>query len=408
MKDAVANGRAKPHQIIADTFTSKPVEVRAVLGHTDTLKRTLRRHKRGHRPKQPASLQELDISDEWKTTGGENAQPFLIYDNECDAAERIIVFATDECLSYLSSNNHWFMDGTFSTAPALFQQLYVIRAALGETSIACVYAFMSSKSQGLYEELFRAINVRSNALGFDLYPRIITIDFELAVSNAISAIYGSDVKKAACFYHLTQSTWRKVQEFGLVTLYKTDADVRHFCGMMDGLAFLPLSDVSRGLAYLKTIVKEELVPLLDYFDQTYVSGPLRAIRQPQKNQRLPTIRMRRSNPLFPPELWNVNEATLNDEARTNNMCEAWNNGFLTTVGHHHPCVWKAIEAIRKDQAICSTLLYQNIRGEPPKKRVRREYKNLQQKLKKLCSDYRDGLCNMNSFISTIGHCIRVF
>jgi hypothetical protein len=36
---------------------------------------------------------------------------------------------------------------------------------------------------------------------------------------------------------LTQASWRRIQQIGLVPLYKNDDDFRLFCGMMDGLAF---------------------------------------------------------------------------------------------------------------------------------------------------------------------------
>jgi hypothetical protein len=36
---------------------------------------------------------------------------------------------------------------------------------------------------------------------------------------------------------LTQASWRRIQQLGLVPLYKNDDDFRLFCGMMDGLAF---------------------------------------------------------------------------------------------------------------------------------------------------------------------------
>jgi len=33
--------------------------------------------------------------------------------------------------------------------------------------------------------------------------------------------------------------------------YRDRDDMRHFCGMLDGLAFLPLADVHDGLSYLQ-------------------------------------------------------------------------------------------------------------------------------------------------------------
>jgi hypothetical protein len=29
--------------------------------------------------------------------------------------------------------------------------------------------------------------------------------------------------------------------------------------------------------------------------------------------------------MFPPAIWNVHDATVNGDAKTNNMCEGWNN-----------------------------------------------------------------------------------
>ena len=68
------------------------------------------------------------------------------------------------------------MDGTFASAPKLFKQLYVIRAPLGETTVACVYAYLPGKSQCIYEELFSAIANKSQELEFDLDPKIINFE----------------------------------------------------------------------------------------------------------------------------------------------------------------------------------------------------------------------------------------
>ena len=47
------------------------------------------------------------------------------------------------------------------------------------------------------------------------------------------------------FYHLTQSTWRKTQHLRLVGKYRDDdVQVKLFYGILDGLAFLPVDDVS--------------------------------------------------------------------------------------------------------------------------------------------------------------------
>ena len=58
--------------------------------------------------------------------------------------------------------------------------------------------------------------------------------------------------------------------------------------------------------------------------------------------------IRRQPPRFPPAIWNVHDATMQGEARTNNACEAWNNGFKHLVGHSNPkCCGQLSPASRK-------------------------------------------------------------
>jgi len=83
------------------------------------------------------------------------------------------------------------------------------------------------------------------------------------------------------------------------------------------------------------------------------------------------LRARRIPPLFPPAVWNVNDATLTGRERTNNVCEGCNNAFATMVGHHHPSLWCLIGALQQDQAMVATALLQNARGQPPAKRCKR-------------------------------------
>ncbi|KAG1713953.1 hypothetical protein GQR58_002021 [Nymphon striatum] len=64
-------------------------------------------------------------------------------------------------------------------------------------------------------------------------------------------VFGRNIRSRGCFYHLTQSTWRKIQDLGLANHYKDDNEFRIFVGMMDGLAFLPLAEVPDGMQLLR-------------------------------------------------------------------------------------------------------------------------------------------------------------
>lgn len=409
LKEQSSTNRGRPGQIAADVLAQQPIEVRSAMGKLETVKRYIRRHKQGTLPKEPTSLRNLEIVDEWTTTGFTDNEPFLIHDSSASASSRLIVFATEQGLRQLSRARSWYMDGTFATAPKLFQQLYIIRVPIGQSAVTCVYAFMTDKSQSMYEQMLRAIVDKCDELGFNPDPTTVITDFEQAVINAISTIIGPHVTHRGCFYHLTQSTWRKLQSLGLVELYKTNDEVKHFCGMLDGLAFLPEDQVAQGMAYLLDNTPPGLEPLVDYFNATYVTGTFRRIQPPSTEPAgdLPPIRMRRIPPLYPPSLWNVHQATMNDEARTNNLCESWNNGYQHLIGYHHPSIWISIESIRKDQAMASTLMLQDSRGDPPRKRVHRATKDHQQRLKNLCTSVADNTKTLDEFLKGVGHCIRL-
>ncbi|CAM1319230.1 Uncharacterised protein r2_g2739 [Pycnogonum litorale] len=55
-----------------------------------------------------------------------------------------------------------------------------------------------------------------------------------------------------------------------------------------------------------------------------------------------------------------------------------------------------------------THLQNDARGEPLKKRVRRETRDLQQRLRNLCIDYRDGRNTLEQMLHGVGHKIRLY
>ena len=98
-----------------------------------------------------------------------------------------------------------------------------------------------------------------------------------------------------------------------------------------------------------------------------MSGVFRQIRDAENDG---VVRIRNTPPIFPPRVWNVREATLNNRHRTNNFCEAWNNGYQNLVGHYHPSMEKSIDCIGKEESVAHLLILHDKRGEPPRKRIR--------------------------------------
>ena len=410
MKELATTCQGRPNQILSQVLLDSSETVRTNIGNLASSKRSIRRTRRGALPKDPDSLSDFVLPDEWQTTGGDNPRPFLIHDSGPDSRDRIVVFASQRSLQLLARSHTWFMYGTFSVAPSIFTQLYVIRAPIGTSAVSCVYALLSGKQQSMYEELLQAVLTKCEE--YDLYPDPTTVitDFEKAALQAVTSVLGDHVSTQGCFYHLTQSTWRKVQELGLTNLYRESGDVRSFVGMMDGLAFLPMDRVSDGMQFLRENIPDQpgLDDLLSYFDSTYVTGTYCRMRAPADPDRyIPSVNFRRVPPQFPPPLWNTHIATLNDQARTNNLCESWNVGFQQLIGHSHPSVWMLINALRKDLALVDTAILQDQNGQPPRKRVKRATQQLQTRLRTLCQDFVDQDKEVGDFLRSVSHNIRL-
>lgn len=103
--------------------------VKMSLPKISSMSRTIRRikNKRNAPPMTPRTVQELVLSELYTVTSkGEN---FLLYDSGAtgdNGQRRTIIFATQENVEFLQQCREWFMDGTFSICPPLFQQIYTI------------------------------------------------------------------------------------------------------------------------------------------------------------------------------------------------------------------------------------------------------------------------------------------
>ncbi|XP_016657784.1 uncharacterized protein LOC107883002 [Acyrthosiphon pisum] len=228
------------------------------------------------------------------------------------------------------------MDGTFSTAPTGFNQVYIIHVKMGSVTIPLVYILLQNKTKQTYTEMLSVICAK--------YPNCkmvqITIDFEKAVVLAIEKVLPK-VKIHCCYFHLCQSVWRKIQEYGLVKKYK-DKQFQRDVAMITGLAFLPVNYVKKGMDILyEKFQNQDADQILTYFDTTYVNGRYRN----KKNVELKYI-LTRTAPLFPPSIWNVFELTKAGIGRTNNISEGWNNKFTTLVRINHLNIWLFIEALQ--------------------------------------------------------------
>ena len=226
------------------------------------------------------------------------------------------------------------MEGTFSSALSIFQQLYMNLIPLGEDP---------NKTQSV---LWQTVQTDGQVYWACVSIGSDNIHYWLRTANHQRSreYHRRRRPNKGSFWHLIQSTWRKVQHLGLVTSHRSE-EVRLFCGMLDGLVLLLIFDVAEGLQYLKWHTSENFDPLVDYFSSNYVSGSYRLIHHlVGQDCMISFLTMCRTVPLFPPELWNVHGVT----TLYNNMCEGWNNGFQRLVDCSQFTIWRTINNLQKD------------------------------------------------------------
>lgn len=117
----------------------------------------------------------------WRLAGG--AERWLKVDSG-PGNDRMLIFATDRNLDYLSRAEEWWMDGTFDKSPPLFQQLYTIHVRIYDSVQPVIWALLCRKDEAIYRELFTAIQ----ELRRESNPRALMMDFEIAAANAFSEV----------------------------------------------------------------------------------------------------------------------------------------------------------------------------------------------------------------------------
>ena len=154
---------------------------------------------------------------------------------------------------------------------------------------------------------------------------------------------------SCCFFHLSQSLFRRIQEEGLQVRYNDpdDRTLKEYTHMILSLCFVPLADVVSNFEMLLAACPPKLLPVMEYFDRTYVRGRPAATRG-RRQRMLP--------PRYEPAMWNHYEAARNKEHKTNNISEGWHNRFRIVVGKHHPDLYSCLTEFQKEQAYSETCI----------------------------------------------------
>lgn len=297
----------------------------------------------------------------------ENYQPLISQGN---GHSRILIFGTKDNLHLLAESKEWFGDGMFCSPAALIKQLYTIHVVHSGLVIPVVYALLTDKSRSIYQRLLQQLKIMQPGL----QPNNLMLDFELAAIQAFENEF-PNLEKTGCFFHLSQSVWRKVQNEGLKVQYQGDHEFARWVRMIPALAFVPPQNVESSFEELveNPDFPQEAIPIANYFEDTYIGRMTRRGRQA---------------PLFPIQFWNVYERTVNDQQRTNNDVEGWHRSFKETCGTLSPNIYRLINCLKRQQELHSFEIIQIIAGYPIAAR-NKKYAAISARVKRIVQDFNN-------------------
>lgn len=142
----------------------------------------------------------------------------------------------------------------------------------------------------------------------------VVCDFEMSILLAVNTEL-PNAEICVCYFHFTQSLWRKISDLGLASAYHQHSRVRKLLRKVMALAFLPLALVRNNVMLLLASPEwrsasrhyHALNDFMAYFTRTYMND----------------------NGHFPPRMWNVYKRDVN--TRTNNYMEGMDCSTCSTM-----------------------------------------------------------------------------
>lgn len=367
------------HSLYNDEITRQDEALIPQFPSFPSMSSALYRHRKKNLPSLPKSRAEVNLEGSW--TEASDGRPFLLINDGED--NKILAFSTTEQLEILQSADVLYMDGTFSSCPELWDQVYVIHARCQEVMYPLVYVLLPDRQLTTYARLFSLLKTEvQQRLNRPLAPTKVQTDFELAAIRAIEREF-PEAEVKGCFFHYAQAIWRKTQDLGLAALYKDNPDVKRWIRRAAGLPLLPLHEVQD--AWLEAMDESPDVNRAEEFNDYVV------------------VNWVDYGARFPLRLWNHHET---DGPRTNNHLEGFHNRLNRTLPHSHPNIFRFIEVIKKIECSEKAKVAQlNFGAAPPKKK--RVYKEIEHRVIRLKSQLTEGTKTTLQFLDAIGHLLKL-
>lgn len=384
-----------PRRVISDTMTGLSDGALVRLGKRSALRKQIQRKRlkvHGGVPLNPAD-RNFELPNIYKVVKeGEQEVQFVLHDSlppeqedDDDYAEqveqRFIIFGTNTMIQIMKNASEWMTDATFKICPTLFFQVLVVHAIFHGHVFPCMYVIMPDKDQQTYEQIFAVVKDLIDGVA----PTTVIADFELGLQNALTSTW-PNAEIRGCFFHLSQSIWRKAQSLGLSHAYINNERTRNEVKILAALAFLPPDEVGRVFDDLFESASDEVEELYQYYQMNYVG------RKPNRGPR--------RQPRFKIDMWNVRARTTAGIPRTNNKLEGYHSGMQTMFDGVRPTLGRFLKGLQKEHSLQYGLYIQALAGDapPPQKRV---YENINKRLVTVISRHQQGEMTAENFLRAV-------
>ncbi|KAG0437753.1 hypothetical protein DMUE_3504 [Dictyocoela muelleri] len=152
--------------------------------------------KKRHNNKVKCDAEDENITNSYKFTFSNDL--FLQFDLGKCSSDRSLIFAADKNFSYIEKSHVWLGDGTFSSAPKGFSQLYILNMFVFSEIVPLIYIIMKTKNTKSYIFIFNFIKSKINR-----EPKFMIIDFEIEINKAFRHVFPA-VTINGCNFHFNQ------------------------------------------------------------------------------------------------------------------------------------------------------------------------------------------------------------
>ncbi|XP_069474256.1 uncharacterized protein [Ambystoma mexicanum] len=369
--------------VLRDVCGNLPTHITAQLPAEKLMQRTIIRTKQVKENLPPALMlfKDVVIPDVFKLTAkGENFYHATIEMN----SEKILIFSTAANFEHLARSKKWQSDATFKICPQPFYQFYTVHGTINDKIIPLIYVLMPKKTEEAYKIVYSKIKETAP----ESNPETIIMDYESAQIGGFSTVY-RETRVQGCFFHFTQSVWRKIQKLGLGTKYTEDSCYQFNIKKLFALAFVQENYV---IDFYEHLIdsdyyknhEEDNTNLLDYFENTWIGQLTRS-----GNRRRPKYQI---------QLWNCYQATLDNTPRTNNTLEGWHSHLNKNFSIHNPNLWHFLKNLKIEEQHLEFRLSQtlSLANQGPK---RRKYRDYESKLIQIVQDFN--VENKENYLNTV-------